>query len=87
MTYQVLLAARDASLDGELRALFSESGEFTLAGTVTSVAALVAEVADREPDLVLLHEALGPAPALAILRDLVGRRLRSARPGHQRPEG
>ena len=74
MTYQVLLAARDSSLDGELRALFSESGEFTLAGTVTSVGALVAEVADREPDLVLLHEDLGPAPALAILRDLVGRR-------------
>ena len=74
MTYQVLLAARDTSLDGELRALFSESGEFTLAGTATSVPALVTALADREPDLVLLHEALGPAPALAILRDLIGRR-------------
>ena len=74
MTYQVLLAARDTSLDSELRALFSESGEFTLAATAGTVPALVAALADREADLVLLHEGLGPAPALAILRDLVGRR-------------
>lgn len=74
MTYRVLLATADPLLDPEIRDLFSESGEFVVAQTVTSAGALIAEVADREPELVLLHEQLGPAPALAIIRDLLDRR-------------
>lgn len=74
MSYQVLLAAQDTSLAGKVRDLFSESGEFTLVGTVSTIDALMAEIADREPDLVLLHEALGPAPAPALVRDLITRR-------------
>ena len=74
MTYKVLLATADPALHPEIRDLFAESGEFIVAQTVPTAAALVAEVADREPELVLLHEDLGPAPALAIVRDLLDRR-------------
>jgi pilus assembly protein CpaE len=74
MSYRVLLASRDPRLDEEIRDLFRESGGFTLTQTVTSAAELLAEIADREPELVLLHEELGPAPALAIVRDLLERR-------------
>lgn len=74
MSYRVLLASADPLLDSEIRDLFRESGGFALTHTVTSAAALVAEVADREPELVLLHEELGPAPAPAIVRDLLERR-------------
>jgi pilus assembly protein CpaE len=74
MTYQVLLATSDPLLDSGIRDLFRESGEFSVAQTVPTAAALVAEVAEREPGLVLLHETLGPAPALAIVRDLLERR-------------
>lgn len=74
MTYHVLLATADPLLDSEIRDLFRESGDFSVAQTVPTAAALVAEVAEREPGLVLLHETLGPAPALAIVRDLLERR-------------
>jgi pilus assembly protein CpaE len=74
MSYRVLLATADPRVDPEIRDLFSESGEFTVAQTVGTAAALIGEVADREPELVLLHEDLGPAPALAIIRDLLDRR-------------
>jgi pilus assembly protein CpaE len=74
MTYQVLLATNDTMLDSEIRDLFRESGDFTVARSVATAAALLVEVVEREPDLVLLHEALGPAPALAITRDLLDRR-------------
>ena len=74
MTYQVLLAAQDPLLESEIRDLFRESGDFTVTRTVATAAALFVEVAEREPELVLLHEGLGPAPALAIIRDLLDRR-------------
>jgi pilus assembly protein CpaE len=74
MTYQVLLATHDALLDSEIRDLFRESGEFAVSRSVGTAAALLVEVVEREPDLVLLHETLGPAPALAIVRDLLERR-------------
>jgi pilus assembly protein CpaE len=74
MSYRVLLATHDAELDSEIRDLFRESDDFTVTRSVATVAALLVEVTEREPDLLLLHDGLGPAPVLTILRDLLARR-------------
>ena len=74
MTFGVLLAAGEPRLAQEIRDLFRESDDFTVQRTVASSTDLFGEINERDADLVLLHEDLGPAPGLAIVRDLLERR-------------
>lgn len=74
MTFGVLLAAGESRLAQEIQDLFSESDDFVVQRIVTSSTDLFGEINEREADLVLLHEDLGPAPGLAIVRDLLERR-------------
>ena len=74
MTFRVLLAAGEPLLAQEIQDLFRESDDFTVQRTVASSTDLFAEINERDADLVLLHEDLGPAPGLAIVRDLLERR-------------
>lgn len=73
MSVRVLLAAPDRGTATALRDLLSDDAELAVGAVVTTTAGLLAEVGEREPDVVLLHEALGPAPTPAILRDLLAR--------------
>jgi pilus assembly protein CpaE len=74
MTFGVLLAAGEPRLAQEIKDLFRESDDFAVQRTVASSTDLFAEINERDADLVLLHEDLGPAPGLAIVRDLLERR-------------
>jgi pilus assembly protein CpaE len=74
MTFGVLLAAGEPRLAEEISDLFRESDDFVVQRTVSSSTDLFAEINERDADLVLLHEDLGPAPGLAIVRDLLVRR-------------
>ncbi len=73
MSISVVLGVRDPAEALSLQALLGDDSGFSVRAVVTSPESLFAEILDHEPDVVLLHEDFGPAPALTVTRDLVGR--------------
>jgi pilus assembly protein CpaE len=70
MSFQVVLGVGNAAVGTEVRALLEESGEFRVLETARSAPDLVAATARRDPDVVLIHEDLGPLPVLDLAREL-----------------
>jgi pilus assembly protein CpaE len=70
MSFQVILGVGNAAVGAEIRALLEESGEFRVLEAAGSAPDLVAAVARRDPDVVLIHEDLGPLPVLDLTREL-----------------
>ncbi len=74
MTASVLLGVADQVTAYELRALLGEIEDLTVADVADSTSRLQHLVLQRDPDVVLVHEQLGPDPVLTTVRDLVLRR-------------
>lgn len=70
---KVVIGMANENLESDLRSLLDELSGFTVEAVATDTARLAEYVARFEPDLVLLHDALGPEPAIAVIRDLTGR--------------
>lgn len=74
MTHSVLIAAPDQTTGYELRAQVEELADFSVVEVADSTQRLIDLVAQRDPEIVLVHEQLGPTPVLQTIRDLVARR-------------
>ena len=70
MSYQVILGVDDRLAAAELLALLEESGEFAVLGTAATAAELDDMLGGREPDVVLVHEGLGPLPTFDLVRQI-----------------
>ncbi len=73
MSASVVLAVHDPAIARSMEALLSDDTTIDVRAVATSPESLLAAILDHEPDVVLLHEGFGPAPALTVARDLVGR--------------
>lgn len=74
MSHTVLIAAPDQTTGYELRAQVEELDGFAIVDVADSTARLHEMVAQREPEIVLIHEQVGPVPVLQTVRDIVARR-------------
>jgi len=74
MAHSVLIAAPDQTTTYELRALVGELDDFTVVDVVESSATLAETIAQREPEIVLIHEQLGPTPVPQLIREITARR-------------
>lgn len=74
MSTVVVLGCADQGLSYELRSQLSEIGDVEIAYVADSTSELVSAVLRFEPDVVFLHDQLGPQPVLEIVRDLSLRR-------------
>ncbi|GLY13858.1 hypothetical protein Kisp01_08740 [Kineosporia sp. NBRC 101677] len=70
----VVIGAADQSVAYELRAALGEMDGVEVQFVVETTSELVAAVLRLEPDVVLVHDQLGPDPALQAVRDLSLRR-------------
>jgi len=70
MSRRLLLAVPDPELAGQLRALAGEGEGDQVLGNAASSDEVIATLARSEVDVVLLHEELGPLPALELARQL-----------------
>ena len=70
---KVVIGMANENLESDLRSLLEELTGFDVEAVATDTARLVEYVSRFEPDVVLLHDALGPEPAVAVIRDLTGR--------------
>lgn len=71
MTTRVVLACADDDLRDQLRVILAESEAIEVAGSVTSTRELPALIEREHVDVVLLHEDIGPAPALQTTSELI----------------
>jgi pilus assembly protein CpaE len=69
---RVLIASPDPELIDRADALFEESGDVEVVSTAATANAVTATLSggDEQPDVVVLHEDLGPLPVLDLARDL-----------------
>jgi pilus assembly protein CpaE len=69
---RVLVASPDPDLADRARLLFEEAGDVQVLSTAQTTNAVTATLSaeDREFDVVVLHEELGPLPVLDLARDL-----------------
>lgn len=74
MTHSVLIAAPDQTTGYELRAQVEELDDFTIVDVADTTSRLQELVAQRDPEIVLIHEMVGPVPVLQTVRDIVARR-------------
>lgn len=70
MAFQVLLAVPDPAVSDQAAAMLEESDDLHLAVRVTSGNAVAPVLTDTGIDVIVLHERLGPVPALDLARDL-----------------
>jgi pilus assembly protein CpaE len=70
----VIVASADQSLAFELRSALQEIDGIRVEHVADSTAELVAAVLRLDPDVVLVHDELGPDPAMQVVRDLALRR-------------
>ncbi|MCP9491487.1 MAG: AAA family ATPase [Solirubrobacteraceae bacterium MAG38_C4-C5] len=70
MSRRLLLAVPDPELARQLRALVGEGSGDQVLGNAASSEEVIATLARSEVDVVLLHEELGPLPALELARQL-----------------
>lgn len=73
MSYRVLLATDDAVVAREFAALASEAGDLEVVATVSTAGQLIATLSTSAPDVIVLHEDLGPLPVLDLGRELATR--------------
>lgn len=78
MAHSVLIAAPDQTTGYHLRAQVEELDDFSVVDVADSTDRLHELITRRDPEIVLLHEALGPMPVLQTVRDIVARRPGSA---------
>lgn len=74
MAHSVLIAAPDQTTTYELRALVGEIDDFTVVDVVESSTTLSDAIVQRDPEIVLIHEQLGPAPVPQLIREITARR-------------
>lgn len=74
MSILVVLGCADQALSYELRSLLAEIGDVEVTFVAESTQELTSAVLRFAPDVVFLHEELGPQPYLDIMRDLALRR-------------
>ncbi len=74
MAGTVIIGCADQSLAYDLRSQLSEIGDLEVLAVAESTGELVARVVDSEPDLVLVHEQLGPEPMQQVVREISLRR-------------
>lgn len=74
MTHSVIIAAPDQTTSYELRAQVEELDDFTVIDVADSTTRLHELIALRDPEIVLIHEQIGPVPVLHTVRDIVARR-------------
>ncbi len=71
---KVLIGMADENLISDLRSLLQEIPETQVVGVAPDTSKLVDYMNRFEPDLIFLHDALGPEPAAQVIRDLTSRR-------------
>lgn len=74
MAGTVIIGCADQSLAYELRAQFAEAAELEVLAVAESTGELVRAVVEREPNIVIVHDRLGPEPVHQVIRDLGLRR-------------
>lgn len=74
MAHSVLIAAPDQTTAYELRALVEELDGFTVVDVAETSNRVGQLVTERDPEIVLIHEQLGPSPVLHTIRDITARR-------------
>lgn len=71
---RAVIGMANENLESDLRSLLDEVQDIEVAAVAHDTNQLGDYVARFEPDLVLLHDALGPEPIVAVIRDLTIRR-------------
>lgn len=74
MSTGVVIACTDQGLAARLRAFVGELGDAEVLAVAENTDELVADVLEREPSIVIVHDELGPAPVHGVVRDLALRR-------------
>ncbi len=74
MSATVIIGCADQTLAYDLRSQLSEIGDIEVLAVAESTTELVARVVDREPNLVLVHDRLGPEPMQHVVREISLRR-------------
>ncbi len=67
---KVVIGMANENLESDLRSLLSELHDVEIEAVAIDSGRLAEYVQRFEPDLILLHDALGPEPAAAVIRDL-----------------
>ncbi|MGL4176577.1 MAG: AAA family ATPase [Dermatophilaceae bacterium] len=70
---RVLLGLPDGTVEGDLRSLLDELDGADVVGVARTSETVLDYASRLDPDLVLVHEQLGPEPAIQTIRDLGGR--------------
>ncbi|QTE29951.1 AAA family ATPase [Pengzhenrongella sicca] len=70
----VVIGCADQSLAYELRSQLAEAAEVEVVGVAETTAELTALVIQHDPNLILVHDQLGPEPVHQVVRDLSLRR-------------
>ncbi|NUU18150.1 AAA family ATPase [Cellulomonas humilata] len=78
MAGTVVIGCADQSLAYELRSQLSEAAEVEVVGVAETTTEMADLVLQHEPNLVLVHDQLGPEPVHQVIRDLGMRRPASA---------
>lgn len=73
MSASVLLGVVDQTLAAEMRAVVAEAGDYVVLGQEATSSELLATVERTPPDVLLLHEGVGPLPVLDVVRDVAQR--------------
>src|SRR5690242_14324292 len=74
MAGTVVIGCADQSLAYELRSQLAEAAEVEVVGVAETTTEMADLVLQREPNLVLVHDQLGPEPVHQVIRDLGLRR-------------
>ncbi|MFT3875678.1 MAG: AAA family ATPase [Propioniciclava sp.] len=78
MSTKVVIGMANENLVSDLRSLLDELPDVEVSAVAADTGRLAEYVTRLEPDLVLLHDELGPEPATAVIRDLTIRHPASA---------
>jgi pilus assembly protein CpaE len=70
MSYRILLGIASPDLATEAAALIKEEGDLEVVDTSTDAGGLIAALGVSDVDAVMLHEDLGPLPAMDLARDI-----------------
>lgn len=73
MSTSVLLGVIDPTLAAEMRAVVGEAGDYVVLGLETTSGDLLAAVERTPPEVLMLHERVGPMPYLDVVRDVAQR--------------
>ena len=73
MSYRVLLGIADADLAAGVSALVHEDSEFAVVDVAPDTEAVVGALSSWQVDVVVLHEDLGPLPAMDLAREIAAR--------------